>query len=58
MRYQITGKHIDIGEALQTHVQTELGAIQSTIPPFECETPLPVNRNRYVWGVTKWKNRP
>ncbi|GAA4221114.1 ribosomal subunit interface protein [Sagittula marina] len=27
MRYQITGKHIDIGEALQTHVQTELGAI-------------------------------
>ncbi len=27
MRYQITGKQIDIGEALQTHVQTELGAI-------------------------------
>ncbi|MBP0483107.1 ribosome hibernation-promoting factor, HPF/YfiA family [Sagittula salina] len=26
MRYQITGKHIDIGEALQTHVQNELGA--------------------------------
>ena len=25
MRYQITGKHIDIGEALQTHVKTELG---------------------------------
>lgn len=25
MRYQITGKQIDIGEALQTHVQTELG---------------------------------
>jgi len=27
MRYQITGKHIDIGAALQTHVQTELGSI-------------------------------
>ena len=27
MRYQITGKHIDIGEALQTHVKSELGEI-------------------------------
>ncbi|CAG0909699.1 unnamed protein product [Cyprideis torosa] len=27
MRYQITGKQIDIGEALQTHVQDELGAV-------------------------------
>jgi len=27
MRYQITGKQIDIGEALQTHVQTELGGV-------------------------------
>lgn len=26
MRYQISGKQIDIGAALQTHVQTELGA--------------------------------
>ncbi|WP_293574075.1 ribosome-associated translation inhibitor RaiA [Phaeobacter sp.] len=26
MRYQISGKQIDIGEALQTHVQAELGA--------------------------------
>ena len=25
MRYQITGKHIDIGDALQTHVKSELG---------------------------------
>lgn len=24
MRYQVTGKHIDIGEALQTHVKSEL----------------------------------
>lgn len=27
MRYQISGKQIDIGEALQTHVKEELGAI-------------------------------
>ena len=27
MRYQISGRHIDIGEALQTHVKTELGAV-------------------------------
>ena len=27
MRYQISGKQIDIGEALQTHVETELGGI-------------------------------
>lgn len=26
MRYQISGKQIDIGEALQTHVQTEMDA--------------------------------
>ena len=29
MRYQISGKQIDIGEALQTHVQTELSEILS-----------------------------
>ena len=27
MRYQISGKQIDIGEALQTHVETELGEV-------------------------------
>lgn len=27
MRYQISGKQIDIGEALQTHVRDELGAV-------------------------------
>ncbi|MDP5218416.1 MULTISPECIES: ribosome hibernation-promoting factor, HPF/YfiA family [Ruegeria] len=27
MRYQISGKQIDIGESLQTHVQTELGEV-------------------------------
>ena len=27
MRYQITGKHIDVGEALQTHVETELSQV-------------------------------
>lgn len=27
MRYQITGKQIDIGKALQTHVKTEMGEV-------------------------------
>jgi ribosomal subunit interface protein len=27
MRYQISGKHIDIGEALQTHVKSEFGEV-------------------------------
>lgn len=27
MRYQITGKHIDVGESLSNHVKTELGEI-------------------------------
>lgn len=27
MRYQISGKQIDIGDALQTHVKNELGGI-------------------------------
>ena len=27
MRYQISGKQIDVGEALQSHVRTELGAV-------------------------------
>lgn len=27
MRYQVTGKHIDIGDSLQSHVQNELGAM-------------------------------
>jgi ribosomal subunit interface protein len=27
LRYQISGRQIDIGEALQSHVQTELGAV-------------------------------
>lgn len=28
MQYQISGKQIDIGEALQTHVKTELGGVE------------------------------
>jgi ribosomal subunit interface protein len=27
MRYQISGKQIDIGDALQTHVKESLGAV-------------------------------
>ena len=27
MRYQISGRQIDIGNALQTHVENELGSV-------------------------------
>ena len=27
MRYRISGKHIDVGESLQSHVQTEISEI-------------------------------
>ena len=27
MRYEVTGKHIDVGESLQSHVITELGSV-------------------------------
>jgi len=27
MRYQISGKQIDVGDALTTHVKTELGGV-------------------------------
>ena len=29
MRYQISGKQIDIGEALQTHVKNEMGIVMA-----------------------------
>mgnify|MGYP003123073636 CR=1 FL=1 len=27
MRYEVTGKHIDVGESLQSHVKTELSGV-------------------------------
>lgn len=38
MRYQISGKHIDIGEALSTHVKAEIGEVVEKYAqrPTEC----------------------
>lgn len=38
MRYQISGKQIDVGEALQTHVKSELGEVVEKYAqrPTEC----------------------
>ena len=36
MRYQISGKQIDIGEALQTHVKAELGEVEADRAMFGC----------------------
>ena len=38
MRYQISGKQLDVGEALQTHVKAELGEVVEKYAqrPTEC----------------------
>ena len=38
MRYQISGKQIDVGEALQTHVKSEMGELVEKYAqrPTEC----------------------
>ena len=38
MRYQISGKQIDVGEALQTHVKAEMGEVVEKYAqrPTEC----------------------
>ncbi|KKL58627.1 hypothetical protein LCGC14_2223460 [marine sediment metagenome] len=38
MRYQISGKQIDIGEALQTHVQTEIDLVIEKYPGRPTDT--------------------
>ena len=50
MRYQISGKQIDIGEALQTHVQTEIEAILSKYAgrPTEAQIVFSKSAHEYV----------
>jgi ribosomal subunit interface protein len=54
MRYQISGKQIDIGEALQTHVQTELdAAIQKyTDRPIDALVVFSKSGHEYVCEAT------
>ena len=50
MRYQITGKQIDIGEALQTHVKEELGTAVSKYAerPTDAQIVFSRNASEYV----------
>ena len=54
MRYQITGKHIDIGDALQEHVKTELGeAVQKYAGrPTDANVIFSRNAHEYVCEAT------
>ncbi len=54
MRYQISGKQIDIGEALQTHVKTELGvAVQKYAErPTDAQVVFSKSGHEYVCETT------
>ena len=47
MRYQISGKQIDIGEALQTHVQNELGDIVAKYAERPTDAHVVFSRNAH-----------
>lgn len=49
MRYQISGKQIDIGEALQTHVQTELGEVVKKYAERPTDANIIFSRNAHEY---------
>ena len=54
MRYQITGKHIDIGDALQTHVKDQLSAVVSKYAerPTDANIVFSKSAHEYVCEAT------
>ena len=54
MRYQISGKQIDIGEALQTHVKSELGELVEKYAqrPSECMVVFSRSAHEFVCETT------
>ena len=50
MRYQISGKQIDIGEALQTHVKAELGSVVAKYAgrPTDAQVVFSKSANEFV----------
>ncbi|MGB4828360.1 MAG: ribosome-associated translation inhibitor RaiA [Paracoccaceae bacterium] len=54
MRYQISGKQIDIGEALQTHVKAELGELVEKYAqrPTECIVVFSKSAHEFVCETT------
>ena len=47
MRYQISGRHIDIGDALQTHVKDELGAVVAKYAERPTDATIVFSRNAH-----------
>lgn len=54
MRYQITGKQIDIGDALQTHVKAELGSVVDKYAqrPTDAQVVFSKSAHEYVCEAT------
>ncbi|MEQ9692863.1 ribosome-associated translation inhibitor RaiA [Shimia sp. SDUM112013] len=54
MRYQITGKHIDVGDALQTHVKDELSTVVSKYAerPTDANIVFSKSAHEYVCEAT------
>ena len=54
MKYKITGKQIDIGEALQTHVKDELGVVVEKYAqrPTDAQVVFSKNAHEYVCETT------
>ncbi|WP_420342409.1 ribosome hibernation-promoting factor, HPF/YfiA family [Paenirhodobacter sp.] len=54
MRYQISGKQLDIGEALQSHVKTELGATVDKYMqrPTDATVTFSKNAHEYICEAT------
>ncbi|MDO6504736.1 HPF/RaiA family ribosome-associated protein, partial [Shimia thalassica] len=54
MRYQITGKQIDIGDALQTHVKDELSTVVSKYAerPTDANIVFSKSAHEYVCEAT------
>lgn len=50
MRYQISGKQIDIGTALQTHVQNELGAVMDKYAQRPTDAIVVFSRSAHVFS--------
>lgn len=49
MRYQISGKQIDIGEALQAHVKTELGAVMDKYSQRPTDAQIVFSRDAHLY---------
>lgn len=48
MRYQISGKQIDVGEALQSHVKTELGVVMEKYSQRPTDAAIVFSREGHV----------